>query len=78
MENGFSSAYVDSELSVRLVWDSPSSSELRERIISDAAGDALDSVLCALCVAICVREPTFPAPCTGMEKIYEAEGCVYS
>ncbi|CEM39029.1 unnamed protein product [Vitrella brassicaformis CCMP3155] len=54
--------------------------QLRALCVGNAGGDALDSVLAALCV--CVSLPMcgnelFPWPRTGRDDVYLTEGCVY-
>lgn len=52
-------------------------SALREAILSDAGGDALDAVLAALIVALALTSGALPQPPEGWAEEYWEEGCIY-
>ena len=51
------------------------SEELREEILADTEGDALDGLIAAFATLRALRRPAFPTP--RSERIYEREGYVY-
>jgi len=52
-------------------------SETRSMVIDDTGGDALDSILCAVCLAACTSTTPLPRPRIPWDPIYLEEGCVY-
>ena len=51
--------------------------QVREAILDDAGGDALDAVLAACIVGLSVEGGELPAPPEGWSEAYSEEGCIY-
>jgi len=70
---GFASGYASAPaVHVRLA-----NAALRETILNDAHGDALDAVLCAAITALAVGSGQLPTPPEGWHDAYWQEGCIY-
>lgn len=51
--------------------------KLKQMLLKDAGGDALDAILCAACLASCAGIGPLPRPRIPWKERFSEEGCVY-